>query len=238
MAPTDPEAARALARARSARWKAANREKLLASSKAYYRVAKARNPEKLRAQQQAQNVRRRERYRDDPEYRDGILRRAAARYSADPEPAKERARQYNAEHRDDLNAKGKVKRATPSYQEKQRARHMAWRTANSEHWKANLRKYRQDNPERMHAYDSERRARVKGAPIVEKVDRAVVAERDGWICQLCGKVVDPTLAYPDPMSKSLDHRVALKPRKGPGGDHSYANCQLAHLRCNRRKWRS
>lgn len=55
--------------------------------------------------------------------------------------------------------------------------------------------------------------------------------RDGWICQLCGDPIDRRLLWPDPLSKSIDHRVALK----NGGDHSLANCWAAHLVCNLRK---
>ncbi|MSS84495.1 HNH endonuclease [Actinomycetaceae bacterium WB03_NA08] len=63
------------------------------------------------------------------------------------------------------------------------------------------------------------------------VDRFVVFERDGWICQLCGGPVDPELKRPDVMSASLDHVVPLS----LGGDHSMENSQLAHLSCNSAK---
>lgn len=234
MAPTDPEAAMAAARARTKKWKAANPEKVSISGRAYRQALKRRNPEKILANQQAQNMRRRERYRDDPEYRKQVLRSSAARYSADPEPTKARSRRYTAAHRDDpeFKAKGKAKRARPSYQEEQRARHTAWRVANWDRWTAGLRAWATANPDKVHAYSAERRARRKGAPVVEKVDSRVVFERDGWICQLCGEPVDQMLAYPDPMSRSVDHRVALI----NGGEHSYANVQLAHLVCNVRKW--
>lgn len=60
------------------------------------------------------------------------------------------------------------------------------------------------------------------------VSSSYVYERDGWTCQLCGLPVDPTARHPDPESASLDHVVPI----AEGGDHSYANTQLAHLRCN------
>lgn len=72
-----------------------------------------------------------------------------------------------------------------------------------------------------------RRARRMNA-FVEKVSIEVLAERDGCRCGICGGVVDMNLAYPDPLSRSLDHVVPLS----KGGAHSYANTQLAHLRCN------
>jgi len=55
--------------------------------------------------------------------------------------------------------------------------------------------------------------------------------RDGWLCGVCGLAVNPDLRWPDPMSASLDHVVAL----ANGGQHSAANLQTAHLVCNMRK---
>lgn len=73
-------------------------------------------------------------------------------------------------------------------------------------------------------------ARRRSATIdaVEVFSRAEIAERDGWVCQLCSKPVDPALEWPDPMSQSLDHKIPL----AKGGSHTRENCQLAHLRCN------
>lgn len=53
-------------------------------------------------------------------------------------------------------------------------------------------------------------------------------ERDNWTCQLCGDAVNPSLKYPDPMAATIDHIVPLV----DGGEHSYANTQLAHALCN------
>lgn len=72
-----------------------------------------------------------------------------------------------------------------------------------------------------------RRVRMKSATI-EKVNPLEVFERDGWICQLCGysvsKLMDPKLGD----MASLDHIIPIS----KGGQHSYANTQLAHLSCN------
>ena len=86
---------------------------------------------------------------------------------------------------------------------------MRWRAANKE--KARLLRRR---------YKFNRRARVRGA-FVEDVDPATVYERDKGICHICGKPTDSRVY-------SLDHVVAL----ANGGEHSYANVKLAHLRCN------
>lgn len=73
-----------------------------------------------------------------------------------------------------------------------------------------------------------RRALLLEASTGEPVILAEIAERDAWVCGLCERPVDAELAYPDPMSKSLDHIVPLT----KGGEHDPSNAQLAHLRCN------
>jgi 5-methylcytosine-specific restriction endonuclease McrA len=72
-----------------------------------------------------------------------------------------------------------------------------------------------------------RRARERAA-LVEVFDRREVFERDGWRCGLCGEPIDKGIAWPDPMSASLDHVVPIS----RGGKHSRANAQAAHLTCN------
>lgn len=52
------------------------------------------------------------------------------------------------------------------------------------------------------------------------------------ICGICGKPVDKSLKYPDPMSPTVDHIIPLS----RGGDPSALdNLQLAHRCCNRAK---
>jgi 5-methylcytosine-specific restriction endonuclease McrA len=66
---------------------------------------------------------------------------------------------------------------------------------------------------------------------VAKVEPAVVFERDGWRCGVCGNPVDPSLKWPNLMAATMDHVVPIS----KGGPHSYENCQLAHSLCNIRK---
>jgi len=72
-----------------------------------------------------------------------------------------------------------------------------------------------------------RRALMRGAGS-EQVRLDDVVDRDGWRCGICGDGVDAGIAWPDPLSPSLDHIVPLS----RGGSHTLANCQIAHLRCN------
>lgn len=52
------------------------------------------------------------------------------------------------------------------------------------------------------------------------------------ICGICGRPVDKSLKFPDPMSKCVDHIVPIA--RG-GHPSAMSNLQLAHLVCNRAK---
>lgn len=75
------------------------------------------------------------------------------------------------------------------------------------------------NPDRITA----KNARRRGALVGTLVERELVLIRDSGICGICGLAVGPDW--------HLDHVVPL----AKGGEHSYANTQLAHPRCNARK---
>lgn len=77
------------------------------------------------------------------------------------------------------------------------------------------------------ARNQRRRAVVFGAE-AEDFTPLEIFERDGWVCQLCTRPIDPTLRYPDLMSASLDHAVPLS----LGGAHTRANCRATHFTCN------
>jgi 5-methylcytosine-specific restriction endonuclease McrA len=52
------------------------------------------------------------------------------------------------------------------------------------------------------------------------------------VCGICGKPVDKSLKYPDPMSATVDHII---PVSRNGDPVSLDNLQLAHRYCNRQK---
>lgn len=58
-----------------------------------------------------------------------------------------------------------------------------------------------------------------------------IAERDNWICQLCGMPIDQAIVGPHPRCASIDHKLPLS----RGGTNHDDNLQLAHLGCNARK---
>jgi 5-methylcytosine-specific restriction endonuclease McrA len=52
------------------------------------------------------------------------------------------------------------------------------------------------------------------------------------VCGICGRPVDFSIKYPDPMSACIDHIVPVN--KG-GHPSDIDNLQLAHFTCNRQK---
>ena len=58
-----------------------------------------------------------------------------------------------------------------------------------------------------------------------------IFERDGWICQICGKAVWRNAKWPHPKSVSLDHIVPVS----KGGSHTRENVQWSHVGCNSSK---
>lgn len=64
----------------------------------------------------------------------------------------------------------------------------------------------------------------------EKNRRIVLQTQD--VCGICGKPVDKSLKYPDPLSPVVDHIIPID--KG-GHPSDLSNLQLAHMCCNRAK---
>ena len=55
-----------------------------------------------------------------------------------------------------------------------------------------------------------------------------LAERTGWICQLCREPIDPWLPRMMPGAPSIDHIVP----RAEGGGNEISNLRLAHRGCN------
>jgi 5-methylcytosine-specific restriction endonuclease McrA len=91
--------------------------------------------------------------------------------------------------------------------------------------------WRQRYPEWAAAYDARRRALVAEARTDEAFASVDVHTRDNWTCRLCWLPIDPEVAWPDPMSPSVDHVIPLS----RGGAHTLSNVQSAHLGCNSSK---
>jgi 5-methylcytosine-specific restriction endonuclease McrA len=81
--------------------------------------------------------------------------------------------------------------------------------------------------ERRRDVSAYRRAFYAGVEVEFVVGRRIF-ERDGWVCQLCGKPIDPDLRGKVPLAQSLDHIIPIT----LGGSHTYKNVQASHYRCN------
>lgn len=108
-----------------------------------------------------------------------------------------------------------------------------WCTENKERMKALNAKWYKENPDKVREKNRRRKAirRSRGEICADKIDSQKVFQRDGWRCGICGEKVNKRLKYPDPLSASLDHITPIS----AGGEHTYVNVQLAHLRCNIKK---
>ena len=87
------------------------------------------------------------------------------------------------------------------------------------------------DPERRRASNGAASRKRRAALLGVESDPYTVdslAERDEFICHLCGGEVDMRLHWPDRRSPSVDHVVPLS----RGGDDTLANVKLAHLTCN------
>lgn len=81
-----------------------------------------------------------------------------------------------------------------------------------------------------HANHVKSRRRQPRITVEPYTDRQIY-ERDGWLCHLCGKVIDRELRSPHPMSASIDHLTPL----ALGGADAPSNVAAAHRSCNRAK---
>ena len=77
------------------------------------------------------------------------------------------------------------------------------------------------------------RQRNTGFPRVGTVAHKLrVAERDNWVCGICGTRVDYKLSVYDSIwAAVVDHIMP----KWAGGSHEDSNLQIAHYECNRLK---
>ena len=112
--------------------------------------------------------------------------------------------------------------------------HQRWHRDNPQAAREAEKRWRASNPDKardcVRTSSSRRRVRKVGATI-EKFCDTEVFERDNWTCHICGTPVDQGLAFPHPLSASLDHVVPLS----RGGAHSRSNTACAHLGCNQHK---
>lgn len=81
---------------------------------------------------------------------------------------------------------------------------------------------------RKNYYSPKRRAiMAKG----ELINHTEVFDAHGWVCHLCGDLIDRFAKRDDWMKVTLDHIIPLS----KGGTHTRDNVAPAHRRCNEAK---
>jgi 5-methylcytosine-specific restriction endonuclease McrA len=105
--------------------------------------------------------------------------------------------------------------------EKEATRLRNWQRTNVVKVKQRNKRWKTKNPDKIQDQSQRRRARLRHAPRIEKVDRRAIIERDQSICHLCGKKVSPA-------EMSLDHLIPLFHH----GEHTARNLSVAHKSCN------
>ena len=141
---------------------------------------------------------------------------------------------YRAKHPERMAAS--AARWREANRERERLRAIKYRQEHPERYLASVRKWRDGNKESAYAKRlawgrankewlrerSQRRAATKrGGVVIDRIDVVVLAGRDRNRCGICGAVV-PRGEW------SVDHIQPLS----RGGEHSYRNTRLTHLRCN------
>lgn len=134
--------------------------------------------------------------------------------AANREKVRASSRAYYSANRDARLAKDRAYNA--ANRERRAEKQRAWRAANPEGY----RLWAAANQEKVWQRNQRRRSRELNA-FVEDVDRSVVFERDGGVCQICDTPIGTEKWH-------VDHRVPLV----RGGKHSYDNVQLTHAHCN------
>lgn len=161
----------------------------------------------------------------------------AARYAANREKIKaavalrrlqnlDRIRQQQAEYRKANKAKLKEKDAAhyQATRSKQDAASKAWAALHPESRAQHRRLSKLRHPETNKAYKKRRKARLRGAAVIEVFSDREIFERDGWICGICG---EPIVRG----EQSIDHILPVS----KGGQHTRANVRAAHYICNRNR---
>lgn len=164
-------------------------------------------------------------------------RQAAEWYAANKERRNEQQRQW---YRENAEAQAEYQRRYNAERPGLRARLVReWREANPERdaelrraWAAANRDRLRELGRRAYAADPIRfiESSHRRRALIAKVSVGPVDYERLWtgFCGICSGPMDRDLAYPDPMSKSVDHIIPL----ARGGSHEHSNLQWAHLRCN------
>lgn len=140
-----------------------------------------------------------------------------------------RHKRYYASHAEQVQEHIRQHRVhTYGWYEKNRERCKQYYRSNferiKEYKKQNRKSYNYDPLKRKELY-ARRRARLRRARQIERIDRVAIIERDNSTCYLCGRVLKPP-------EIELDHVIPIS----RGGLHIATNLKVACRTCNARKY--
>lgn len=139
----------------------------------------------------------------------------------------EQGKRYRSENREEF--RSYKKKYYEDNLERERDRRRAYKTRNRDKILESKKDYQRRNKDKYRDYSHRRRSKQRSLP-TESFSRTEIFDRDEWVCQLCGDMVDPDLQWPHPWSVSLDHVIPLSNPTCPG--HVWDNVWTTHLRCN------
>lgn len=155
-------------------------------------------------------------------HKEEIAAKKKAEYPEKGEKLREYSRNHHWKNREErLEKKKKYRKENP---EKIHLDNIANYAKHAEDRRERSKKYKKANPQKYSSYQSKRRAQKQNPVGVEPVSLTILFTRDRKTCSICHLPVKRT-------EGSIDHIIPLS----QGGAHSYANCTLAHRRCNSRK---
>jgi 5-methylcytosine-specific restriction endonuclease McrA len=173
-----------------------------------------RHPETIQAWDKGRWQKMKQRYESDPDFHEHEKQRVIAYAQAHTKQKQENDKRWKATHPEQALA---IRQRSRQRQRIKDPNYHAKRRALGRRFYANHRETEMDRAR-------QRRAKLRGAAMVETIHNQRIFERDGWICQLCFKPVTPDDA-------SIDHVIPV----AEGGNHTYQNLVTTHLSCNQRK---
>lgn len=177
----------------------------------------------------------------NPDERERVRAATAGWRAADPERGRQSSRNSWAAHKPERHAAqhearfdpvrrptilANARKSVAKHKDKRYAETKAHRAANAEHYRAYLKKYWRDNPEKAAAYQATRRARIAGADgHHNSTDILTIRARQNDTCN------NPMCAVSLNGRGAVDHIVALV----NGGSNWPVNLQLLCKPCNSKK---
>lgn len=177
----------------------------------------------LRAHEKKRKPRNRKTYQKV--YRDSHKAEYGAYHRSHKKQISEKQKAHRLAHKKEIADRHKLYRL--AHKKEINALSKAYRLANKKKIAKLKKEYQLKYPEKQRNISRKYRALKRGSNYEPYTDNYVF-ERDGWICQICGRKINKRLNWPNPLSKSIDHIIPLS----KGGNDSPINVQAAHLRCN------